>query len=107
MSLLWQLLIEMLSLFFEPTRLLDGVSRFLHGEFSLFLGKQSKHPRSFKWQRYKKICTEFSEEFANFVFDAYYTNVGMKFDDFYLAARKREILSMCQFSKKIHPLERA
>ena len=39
MSLLWQLLIEMLSLFFEPTRLLGGVSWCLHGEFSLFFGE--------------------------------------------------------------------
>ena len=30
-----QLLIEMFGLLFEPTKLLDGVSRFLHSEFSL------------------------------------------------------------------------
>ena len=42
-----QLLIEILSLFYEPTLLLDGVSRFLHGEFSFFQVKEGKHPRSF------------------------------------------------------------
>ena len=55
----WQLLVDMLGLFFEATWLLDGVSRFLHGEFSVFLGKQNKHPRSFNWQSYKKMaCTK-------------------------------------------------
>ena len=62
MLLPWQLLIEMLALFFEPTWLLDGVSRFLYGE----LGKQSKHPRSF----------------AIFVFKTYYIDVRVKFNDF-------------------------
>ena len=38
MSLLWQLLIEMLSLFFEPTWLLDGVLSFLIVEFSFLQG---------------------------------------------------------------------
>ena len=42
-----QLLIGILSLFYEPILLLDGVSRFLHGEFSFFQVKESKHPRSF------------------------------------------------------------
>ena len=40
MSLLWQLLIEMLSLFFELTKPLDVVARFLRGEFSLFWGNR-------------------------------------------------------------------
>ena len=47
----------MLRLFVEPTWLLDGVSSFLRGEFSLFQGKLRKHPRSFNWHlNYKKIC---------------------------------------------------
>ena len=36
MLFLWQLLIETLGLFCESYWLLDGVSRFLHGEFSVF-----------------------------------------------------------------------
>ena len=35
MPLIWQLLIEIFALSFEPTWLLDGISRFLHGKFSL------------------------------------------------------------------------
>ena len=57
MLLLWPLLIEMLGLFFEPTWLLDDVFRFLHGEFFLVQGKQSKHPRTFNWQSNHKMCT--------------------------------------------------
>ena len=47
----------MLSFFFEPTRLLDVVSSFLHGEvFSGWgvSGEQRKRPRSFYWQSYKR-----------------------------------------------------
>ena len=91
----------MFSLFFEPTRRLEGVPRFLHGKFSLFWEKQCKHPRSLNWQSYKKIYASCFEEFAIFVFDAYYTlyNICMKFDDFFLTARERKMLSMSQFSK--------
>ena len=35
-----------------------------------------------------------------FVFDAYYINVSVKFDDFFLTARERKSLSMYGFSKK-------
>ena len=97
-----QLLIEMLGMFFEPTWLLHGVSRFLHSEFSLFQGKQSKHPRSFNWHSFFN-CTYILEEFSTFVFDACYTyiNVCVKFDDFFLIMTERKSLPMCQFFKKI------
>ena len=68
--LLWQLLTERLSLFFEQTWLLDSFYKFLLGEFSLLWGKQSKHSRNFNWQNYKKICTSFLEEFEIFALDS-------------------------------------
>ena len=40
------------------------------------------------------------EEFASFVFNAYYINVFVKFDDFFLTARERKSQSMSQLSKK-------
>ena len=107
MLLLWQLLIEMLGLFYEPTWLLDGVSRFLHGEFSLFWGKQSKSPRSFNWQSHKKICTYIYEEFAIFVFEAYYTNVWVEFDDFFGNSERKTKPIHIPIAKKSHRLERA
>ena len=36
----------------------------------------------------------------SFVFNAYYINVFVKSDDFFLTARERKSQSMCQLSKK-------
>ena len=105
MLLLSQLLIEMLGLFFEPTWLLDGVSRFLHSEFSLFWGKQNKHPMSFNWRNYKKICTKILEEITIFVFDTYYIYVCVKFDDFFANSKRNKKPIHVPIFKKIHRLE--
>ena len=48
----------------------------------------------------RKSVHKFLKEFAIFVFDAYYINVCVKFDDFFLTARERKSLPMCQLSKK-------
>ena len=47
--------------------------------------------------RKKSVHTkeEGMEEFAIFVFDAYYINVYVKFDDFCLTGRERKSISMC------------
>ena len=47
------------------------------------------------------------EEFAILIFDTYYINVGLKFDDFFLRARERKKPIHVPIAKKIHRLERA
>lgn len=47
----------------------------------------------------RKSVHKFLQEFAMFVFDAYYINLCVKFDDIFLTASERKGLSMCQLSK--------
>ena len=72
----------------------------------MFQEKQSKYPRSFNWQSYKKICTSILEECAIFVFHACYINVCVKFDDFFPNGERKEKPINVPIVKKIHRLER-
>ena len=59
------------------------------------------------WQSYTKIFTYILKEFAIFIFDAYYINVCVKFDDFFQTARVRKSPIHVPIVQKMHHLEHA
>ena len=104
-------MIEVLSLFFEPTWLVDGVSRFLLCFLSIlsilfplkqgpcFRGNRANIQGVSTDKAARKSAHKFLRNLVIFVFNAYYINVYEKFD-FFLTAKKRKSLSICQLSKK-------
>ena len=96
MLFLWQPLIEILGLFFN----LPGVSRFLHGELSLFQGNRVNIQRVSTYKATRKSIQKFWRDSQFSCFDANYNNVCAKFEEFFLTGRERKSLSMRQLSKK-------
>ena len=72
------------------------MSRFLGSEF----GGNRVNIHGVSTDKATRKCVNNFRGIRNFVFDAYYIDVCIKFDDFFPRARKRKILS-------IHRLERA
>ena len=107
MSLLWQLQTEMLSFFFEPNRLLDVVSSFLQGEGFLagcgFWGKEETSAE-FQLAKLQENLYIIAGGIRNFRFwRLLYECMHEIWWFFFLTARERKILSICQFPKNLPP----
>ena len=101
MLLLWQLLIEMLCLFLEPTWFLDDVLGFYTVNFLCFKANRENIQRVSTDKATRKYVHQSRRNSQlSLVFDAYYNNIHVKFDDIFLTARERKSLSICSLSKK-------